>query len=115
METTLDLTKTPPRSGRHMLGRYAWLARLADKVRAEHAGNEGEYVAYCPLSMGFLNPAGVSRNAFDTLIAQGTSDDGLVRYFDQHVSEAQREAANRYVLDESRQHLDDQDAEEGRR
>jgi Domain of unknown function (DUF5069) len=109
-----DLTKFPPRSGREMLGRYAWLARLADKVRAEHAGTQGEYVGYCPLSMGFLERTGVTRNAFDLLIAQGLDDQKLVDYFDNHLSDEQREAANRYVLEEHRQNLDEEDAEEGR-
>ena len=113
--TAPDLTKTPPRSGREMLGRYAWLARLADKARAEHASTQGEYVAYCPLSMGFLEHAGVNSNAFDVLITEGLDDEALVDYFDSHVSDEQREAANRYVLEEQRNHLDDQDAEEGRR
>lgn len=112
--TAPDLTKSPPRSGRQLLGRYAWLARLADKVRAEHAGTQGEYVGYCPLSMGFLEHAGVTRNAFDVLVGEGLDDEKLVEYFDSHVSDEQREAANRYVLEENRRHLDDEDAEEGR-
>lgn len=110
-----DLTKTAPRSGRELLGRYAWLARLADKVRAEHAGTQGEYVGYCPLSMGFLERTGVTRNAFDLLIAEGLTDEQLAEYFDNHVSGEQREAANRYVLEEHLQNLDEQDSEEGRR
>jgi hypothetical protein len=108
-----DLSKVPPRSGRTMLGRYAWLARLADKVRAEHAGTGGEYIAYCPLSMGFLNRAGVSRDEFDSLVKGGASDEQLVRYFDERVSFDRREAANRYVLETMREHLDEEDAEEG--
>lgn len=112
--TALDLNTTAPRSGRDMLGRYAWLARLADKARAAQAGTEGEYVAYCPLSTGFLDRAGVSVDDFDRLVADGASDDDLVRYFDEHVSDAQREAANRFVLDDMGSHLDEQDAEEGR-
>ncbi len=112
--TAPDLTKTPPRSGREMLGRYAWLARLADKVRAEHAHTNGTYPGYCPLGMGFLQYAGITRDAFDALIEQGADDTQLVTYFDRHVSEAQREAANRFVLVECRLYLDQQDAEEGR-
>jgi hypothetical protein len=96
-----------------MLGRYAWLARLADKARAHHAGTQGDYVAYCPLSMGFLRAAGVSKTDFDAQIAQGASDEDLVRYFDEHVDDAHREAANRYVLRDMASHLDEQDAEEG--
>jgi hypothetical protein len=113
--TTPDLTKAPPRSGREMLGGYSWLARLADKVRAEQAGKQGEYVAYCPLSIGFLERTGITRNAFDHLIALNLEDMQLVKYFDEHVSKEQRDAANRYVLEEQRHHLDDLDAEEGRR
>ncbi len=112
--TPLDLDTTPPRSGREMLGRYAWLARIADKVRADHAGTEGEYIAYCGLSTGFLDRAGVSVDDFDKLIRDGASDADLTKYFDEHVSDAQREAANRYVLDDMKSHLDKQDAEEGR-
>ncbi|HWT05440.1 MAG TPA: DUF5069 domain-containing protein [Xanthomonadales bacterium] len=109
-----DLNTTPPRSGREKLGRYAWLARLADKVRAGHAGTGGEYTAYCGLSTGFLDRAGVSVDDFNRLIRDGASDAELARYFDEHVSDAQRDAANRYVLDDMKSHLDKQDAEEGR-
>jgi Domain of unknown function (DUF5069) len=112
--TAPDLSQTFPRSGREMLGRYSWLARLADKVRAHQAGTAGEYVAYCPLSMGFLERTGITQDAFDSLVEQGADDQKLVTYFDRHVSDDQREAANRFVLEESRSHLDAQDAEEGR-
>lgn len=109
-----DLNTTPPRSGREMLGRYPWLARLADKVRADHAGTPGEYIAYCGLSTGFLDRAGVTVEAFDDLLRDGASDADLTRYFDEHVSDVQREAANHYVLADMKSHLDEQDAEEGR-
>jgi hypothetical protein len=42
MNDAPDLSTTPPRSGRERLGRYAWLARLADKVRADHADTAGD-------------------------------------------------------------------------
>jgi hypothetical protein len=48
------------------------------------------------------------------LIRDGASDAGLTRYFDEHVSDARREAANRYVLEDMKSNLDQQDAEEGR-
>ncbi len=97
-----------------MLGRYAWLARLADKVRADHAGTNGEYIAYCGLSMGFLDRAGVTEAQFDELISDGASDDDLVTYFDQHVGDAHLKAANEFVLHDMASHLDAQDNEEGR-
>ena len=110
-----DFSKAPPRSGRDMLGRYAWLARLADKARAEFAGTNTDYVAYCPMSRGFLEKAGVSENVFEQMIEQGATDEQLVSYFDKHVSDQNREAANRFILEDSASHLDAQDAEEGRR
>ena len=111
--TVPDLTTSFPRSGRTIIGGYAWLARLADKVRADHAGTNGEYIAYCGLSMGFLERAGVSEADVDALITDGKSDDQLVSYFDAHVDEAHKEAANAYVLKDMASHLDEQDAEEG--
>jgi hypothetical protein len=112
--TIIDLTTGFPRSGREMLGGYAWLARLADKVRADHAGTNGEYIAYCGLSMGFLDRAGVTEAEFDELITDGANDAELVTYFDQHVDAAHRTAANDFVLRDMASHLDEQDAEEGR-
>jgi hypothetical protein len=112
--TAPDLSSAFPRSGRELLGRYSWLGRLADKVRADHAGTAGEYVAYCPISMGFLERTGIARDAFDSLVEQGADDQKLVTYFDRHVSDDQRDSANQFVLEESRGHLDAQDAEEGR-
>ena len=84
------------------------------QARADHAGTEAEYIGYCGLSTGFLDRAGVSVDDFDKLIADGASDADLMRYFDEHVSDTQREAANRYVLDDMASHLDKQDEEEGR-
>jgi hypothetical protein len=112
--TIPDLNRSFPRSGRDRLGDYAWLGRLADKARAEDAGKGGEYIAYCGLSKGFLTRAGVGVDEFDELIRAGKSDADLVRYFDEHVDAAHREAANAYVLDDMKSHLDKQDAEEGR-
>lgn len=97
-----------------MLGHYAWLGRLADKVRAEQAGTNGEYTGYCPLSKGFLERAGVDQDTFDVLIAQGADDEKLVTYFDRHVSPDCRNRANAFVLEEHRSDLDNQDREEGR-
>ena len=114
INTAPDLRAQPPRSGKVTLGRYAWLARLADKARAEAAGTNGEYVAYCPLSMAFLERTGVSQHQFESLIERGASDEELIKYFDEHVSDAQREDANRFILEERRSSIEEQDREEGR-
>jgi Domain of unknown function (DUF5069) len=98
-----------------MVGGYAFLGRVADKVRAEHAGTAGEYIGYCPFSLGFLERVGVTKDEFDALIRQGASDAELVDLCNQKCpSEAQREAANKWVLETMKGHLDAQDAEEGR-
>jgi len=112
--TAPDFNIAPPQSGREKLGGYAWLARLADKVRADHAATAADYIAYCGLSTGFLERSGVSVDEFDELIRGGASDAELTSYFNEHVSGAQREATNSYVLNDMKSHLDDQDAEEGR-
>lgn len=112
--TIPDLTKAPPRPGRVMLGgRYAWLGRLADKVRAQHAGTNADYVGYCPLSMAYLECAGITEQAFDALIDQGADDDDLVRFFDEHVSDERRRKANRLILEENAESLEHQDVDEG--
>ena len=113
--TAPDFTKAPPRQGRHRLGSYAWLARAADKVRAEQAGTGSDYIAYCGLTRGFLERCAVARDDFDALIASGADDDALVAYFDRHVTPECRDAANRFVLEEKAESLDRQDAEEGYR
>lgn len=112
--TAPDLTRDVPRSGREKLGEFAWLPRLADKVRAERAGQGGDYVAYCPLSKGFLDRAGVTQEQFDLLIEQNASDEQLLAYFHRHVPPEKRDDANRFVLEENRSNLDEQDKEEGR-
>lgn len=110
-----DLTTSVPRSGREELGGYAWLARFADKARAEAAGTQGEYVAYCPLSLGWLQRVGIERRAFAREIEGGAADDALVRFLDERVAPQRKAAANRFVLEEKAPNLDEQDAEEGRR
>ncbi len=92
---------------------YAWLARLADKARAEKEDVLGDYVVYCPLSLGFLEAAGVSQHQFDLLISRGITDVELVRYFDTHVDAEHKAAANRFILEKSAAQLDELDAEEG--
>ena len=114
MLTAIDLTRSVPRSGREKLGEFAWLARFADKVRAEQIGKVGEYIAYCPISMGFLERTGVTRDQFDSLIEQGASDTQILAFFHRHVTAEQTENANRFILEHCRSHLDEQDAEEGR-
>ena len=94
-------------------GRYAWLGRLADKVRAQHAGTNGDYTAYCPVSKAYLDAVGVSEQEFDELIDQGASDEQLVVYFDEHVDAERRDRSNTLILQGHAADLERQDAEEG--
>jgi hypothetical protein len=110
--TAPDLRTSFPRRGREQLGGYAFLARVIDKVRAEHAGTNGEYVGYCPMSKAFLQETGVSQGEFDKLIEQDESDDAIVKYFDEHVSPQRKAAANKLILEDYASHLDEQDEEE---
>ena len=112
--TALDRHDILPRSGRELLGGYAFLARMIDKVRAEQAGTGGDYVAYCPMTMTVLQNTGVSRSAFDALVREGKSDGEIVAYFDERVSPERKAASNHAILDGLGSHLDAQDAEEGR-
>jgi hypothetical protein len=107
-----DLRTSFPRRGRELLGGYAFLGRVIDKVRAEHAGTNGDYVGYCPMSLAFLDAAGVTKDRFDKLITAGKSDQEIVAYFDEHVSSDRKAAANKKILEEMSSHLDEQDAEE---
>lgn len=97
-----------------MLGGYVWLARLADKARARKAGTAGEYLAYCPVSLGFLERLHVPRQDFEAHIDSDQTDEELVAFLDSRVSDTDREAANRWVLEDNAEDLREQDAEEGR-
>lgn len=108
-----DLRKQPPRSGNSMLGRYAWLARLADKARAEKAGTANGYEAYCEISKGFLERCGIPVETFDALIAKGYSDRELTDYFDRHVSDARCGAAMQWILIDNAPEIHESDIEEG--
>lgn len=116
MTTTLnapDLRKTPPRSGSVTLGGFPWLARLADKARAEHAGTQGTYEAYCEVSKGFLQHAGIGIGEFSSLIEKGATDEDLQRYFETHVDERHRAEAAAWIADHSDE-IRDGDITEGR-
>lgn len=108
-----DLTKTPPRRGREMLGGYYWLARLADMVRAQQAGTNGSYDAYCSISKAWLERIGITSVHFNAVVEMGADDDFLVMFVNRRCDIARRDKANRFILEEHAASLDRQDAEEG--
>lgn len=109
-----DLTQDVPRSGREALAGFAWLGRAADKARAKQAGTLGDYISLCPMDKGFLERSGVSADMFLELIAEGMTDEELGSYFERHVAPSARNAANRWVLADMADRLDEQDREERR-
>ncbi|MBV8152110.1 MAG: DUF5069 domain-containing protein [Candidatus Eremiobacteraeota bacterium] len=113
--TALDLRTEVPRSGRDMLGGFAWLGRMIDKARAKQAGTLGDYISLCPFDKGFLARTHVSEDTFVDMIRGGLSDAEFVEYFQREVSAADRDSANEWVLKDQASHLDEQDAEEGRK
>lgn len=108
-----DLRTQFPRSGRQRLGQFVWLARLADKVRAEQAGTLGDYTAYCEMSLGFLERCGVTPEAFTALVKADADDDGIARYFAEHVTPERRDIANRWVIVDNAADLQEQARDEG--
>lgn len=109
-----DLRVSPPRRGRELLGGYAFLARMIDKIRAMHAGTIGDYDGYCEMSLAFLQKTGIDKDSFDALIMRGAPDEVVVRFFDAHVTLAQKAAANDHMLVHFATKLEEQEAAEQR-
>ncbi len=109
-----DLRNGVARSGRLKLGRYTWLAHLADRARAHKAGTLGGQSAFCPISFGFLVRLSVTPDEFSALIAADCTDEQLVAYLDARVNDVQLEAANHWVLVDNAESLRVQDGEEER-
>ena len=114
VRTTIDLKVGLPRSGREMLGGFAWLGRMTDKARAKHANTLGDYVSLCPMDQGFLQHCAVEESEFLELIASEEDDEQIASYFERHVGPGQRDAANHWILVENGEHIDELDADEGR-
>ena len=108
-----DLTKSPPRRGRELLGGYVWLARVADIARAQIAGTQGDYVAYDKITTAWLERLSLAQNTFNAVVEMGADDDFLVMFMNRRVDNARRDKVNRFILEEHRADLDKQDREEG--
>ena len=102
-----------PRRGRDEIGGFLWLARVFDKARAARDGTIHDYIYPCPMDRGVFDRWGISSNTFDAAIANVNEDDAILAWLRARVSERNRDAANRWLLDEKASNLDRQDAEEG--
>jgi hypothetical protein len=102
-----------PRRGRDELGGFFWLARVADKGRADAAGTIFDYIYPCPMDRGMFERWGITAKQFDEALRSNPTDEEIVAWLRERVGDAQRERANRWLLEEKSGSLDRQDAEEG--
>jgi len=102
-----------PRRGRDDLGGFLWLRRVFDKARAAAAGTIHDYIYPCPMDLGVFQCWGITATEFNGAIATRGSDDEILAWLKERVTNAQRDAANRWLVEEKAANLDRQDREEG--
>jgi hypothetical protein len=102
-----------PRRGRDVYGGYNWLLRVFDKARAARNGTIHDYIYPCPLDKGVFERWGITPKQFDAALATCDTDDKILAWLNERVSPQQRDATNRWVLEEKKNALNKQDAEEG--
>ena len=112
MATDFRDGKTFPRRGRQSLDGFLWLARVIDKGRAKAAGTIHDYIYPCPMDRGVFERWGIRSEQFDEALRNHETDEGIVEWLRERVAPAQREAANRWLLEQKRRNLDAQDSEE---
>lgn len=77
MNTTLDLTKQPPRSPRERVCGFDIFGRTIDKCHALLFGTIGEYHFDCPLDKRLFEFLGVSAEDFKRQIESGARDEQM--------------------------------------
>jgi hypothetical protein len=113
MATDFRTGKDFPRRGRAEYGGYLWLLRVFDKARAAADGTIFDYIYPCPMDLGVMERWGITAAEFDAAIATNRSDESILAWLEARTGAAQRDAANRWLVEEKRSNLDRQDAEEG--
>ena len=112
MATDFRDGKAFPRRGRELLGPFMWLARVFDKARASAAGTIFDYIYPCPMDQGVFQRWGITSSQFDEAIRTHTSDQEILQWLQERVSEDARERANAWLVNEKSENLDRQDREE---
>lgn len=112
MATDFRDGKTFPRRGREPLGDALWLARVYDKARAAAAGTIHDYIYPCPMDQGVMERWGIMPHDFDEAIRTHTTDEAIRGWLAQRASADGIRAANDWILQEKKENLDRQDAEE---
>ncbi|MBC7545076.1 MAG: DUF5069 domain-containing protein [Candidatus Sericytochromatia bacterium] len=83
--TAKDLHKEFPRSPLEEMDGYPWLARMIDKVRAQHAGTLGDYIPYpCGSDKRFLELLGLDTELTKAEIVGGASDVDILAWVKHH-------------------------------
>ncbi|MBV8246460.1 MAG: DUF5069 domain-containing protein [Candidatus Eremiobacteraeota bacterium] len=112
MPTDFRDGKTFPRRGREALDGYLWLLRVFDKARASAAGTIHDYIYPCPMDKGVMERWGIAPADFDAAIRAHQSDEAILGWLRERTTPSQRDAANRWLLEERTENLDRQDREE---
>ncbi len=104
--------KTFPRSGRHKLGKFYWLARAFDKARASADDTIFDYIYPCPMDQGVFERWGISPADFDRAIRDHRDDEAILAWAQSRVSDDRIERANSWLVKEKLENLERQDREE---
>ena len=102
-----------PRPGRQEANGYMWLFRVFDKARAAADGTIYDYIYPCPMDKGVFERWGITSKQFDEAIRTRRSDDEILAWLEEHVSDERRETANAWLRNDKSENLDRQDSEEG--
>ncbi len=113
MATDFRSGKDFPRRGRERIGDYYWLARVFDKARASREGTIHDYHYPCPMDKGVFERWGITSSQFDEALSTNDTDAMIHAWVGARVSDAQREAANTWLMTDRLHSLDKQDVEEG--
>ena len=95
------------------MGDALWLLRMFDKARAAANGTIYDYIYPCPMDKGVMQRWGVKPKEFDQAIAVHKTDEAIYDWLRSRASSQGIDAANQWLLNEKRENLDRQDAEEG--
>jgi len=102
-----------PRRGRDVYSGFRWLLRVFDKARAARNGTIHDYIYPCPMDKGVFQRWGITSGDFDQALATCDTDEKILAWVKERVSDAAREETNNWVLVEKKSALDKQDSEEG--
>jgi len=113
MATDFRDGKTFPRRGRHPIGDALWLLRVFDKARAAANDTIYDYIYPCPMDKGVMDRWGITPEEFDSALQEHRTDEAIYEWLRSRTTPEKIEAANQWLLNEKRDNLDRQDAEEG--